>query len=139
MATRSIIGQVQEEGNIKAIYCHYDGYLSGVGQTLAEHYSNPEKVTALMNLGDLSSLREEIGEKHDFNTTPEEPWCTAYGRDRGETGIEAKEFKTVEELIQYGNEAGAEFIYLFGDAEGWNYYEPNTRFKKIKPSNLVEA
>lgn len=127
MATRSIIGQVQEDASIKAIYCHWDGYLEGVGQTLADHYSDPAKVTELINLGDLSSL------------LPDTISSIAYGRNKGETDTEAKEFKTVEELIQYGNEAGAEFIYLFGDAEGWNYYEPNTRFKKIKPSNLVKA
>lgn len=38
MSTRSAIGQVinKEEGIIRAVYCHFDGYPSGVGQTLLE-------------------------------------------------------------------------------------------------------
>ena len=56
MATRSNIGMKQADGTIKAIYCHWDGYPEGVGATLAEHYKNPAKVEALLNLGDIPNL-----------------------------------------------------------------------------------
>jgi hypothetical protein len=46
MSTRSMIGIQQEDGKIEAIYCHYDGYPEGVGQTLADHYQTTDKVEA---------------------------------------------------------------------------------------------
>ena len=33
MGTRAMIGIVNESGTITASYCHYDGYLDGVGKT----------------------------------------------------------------------------------------------------------
>jgi hypothetical protein len=83
-----MIGIQQEDGKIKAIYCHYDGYPEGVGQTLANYYQTTDKVEALLNLGDLSVLRQELGEKQDFNDykNHDENWCLAYGRDRGSCG-----------------------------------------------------
>ena len=43
----------------RSIYCHFDGYIAGVGKTLLNHYTDPEKVNDLMRLGDLSSLGKE--------------------------------------------------------------------------------
>ena len=46
MATRSFIAKydyIAEE--YTAIYCHWDGYVSGVGLTLRDHYNTDEKVT----------------------------------------------------------------------------------------------
>lgn len=139
MSTRSIIGVTQKDLTIKAIYCHFDGYLSGVGQTLADHYQDPAKIEALINLGDLSSLGEEIGEKHEFGVKIEEPWCTAYGRDRGEQGTEAHEVNSVGELVGLASEYGAEYVYLHTTAFGWEYVETAKDFKKIEPSTLVNA
>lgn len=56
MATRSRIGLKQANGQIKSIYCHWDGYPDGVGKTLKEHYNSPEKIEELLELGDISSL-----------------------------------------------------------------------------------
>lgn len=56
MSTRSRIAMIYEDDTVKSIYCHFDGYPSGVGKTLTNHYINPEKVKALMELGDISSL-----------------------------------------------------------------------------------
>lgn len=36
MGTRSIIGQAQADGTVKAVYCQFDGYIEGVGQTLVD-------------------------------------------------------------------------------------------------------
>lgn len=108
MATRSNIAVQQEDGSFSYIYVHWDGYPEGVGQTLLDHYTDVAKARELMALGDLSILGDEIGEKHDFDEphhewavkvkTPEalaraalvDTWCLAYGRDRGETNIEAR-------------------------------------------------
>ena len=66
MATRSTIAMKTPEGKIRAIYCHWDGYIDHNGKILIGNYTDPAKVKALIDLGDISSLREEVGEKHTF-------------------------------------------------------------------------
>jgi len=56
MATRSTITLVTPEGNIESIYCHWDGYLSGVGLGLLDYINTPDKVRALINEGNRSAL-----------------------------------------------------------------------------------
>lgn len=46
MSTRSIIASITEDGKYKAIYCQYDGYPEGVGQTLLDHYNDQDKIDA---------------------------------------------------------------------------------------------
>jgi hypothetical protein len=83
MSTRSRIGIVREDGTVVSVYCHSDGYPSGVGKTLLTHYTTREKIEALVALGDLSCLGEEIGEKHDFDEYDPRQ-CRAYHRDRND-------------------------------------------------------
>ena len=73
MATRSKIAIELEDGTFKSIYCHWDGYPSGVGKMLQEHYTDREKINSLLELGDISSLEK------DLDST------VAYHRDRGES------------------------------------------------------
>ena len=72
MATRSRIAIEKQDGTVTSIYCHFDGYISGNGETLQTNYSNREKVEQLIALGDISSLESDIDE------------TIAYHRDRGE-------------------------------------------------------
>jgi hypothetical protein len=109
---------------VKAIYCHWDGYLEHNGAILNEHYVSSPKVNNLIALGDLSSLRAEIGEKHAFSQfdLPKdeveafklltENMCTFYGRDRGETAP-YKRFDTAKEAVTHYDHCGAEYFYLF--------------------------
>ena len=116
MGTRSTIA-MSEGFKVKAIYCHWDGYPEGVGATLAEHYTEAKKVRQLLELGNISALRQEIGEAQDFNK-PKEEWSVAYGRDRGETGQEARTFTSVSDWLENFN-SGEEYFYLYTEAEGW--------------------
>lgn len=125
MATRSTIAMKTPEGKVRAIYCHWDGYIDHNGKILIGNYTDPAKITALMDLGDLSCLREEIGQVQDFDaqfsTEPELPitdnWCLAYGRDRGEVDIEAKTYDHIGDWVQ-GFDMGVEFFYLW-DGQDW--------------------
>ena len=124
MGTRSAIGYKTGEGKIRAKYSHYDGYVAGVGKTLVEHYQAARKIAQMVELGDQSFLAEEIfpkGKDHSFNT-PEEGVTVFYGRDRGEEGIEAKEFDTVGDFVDYYEGAGCEFFYLHVNGE-WIYHD----------------
>ena len=66
MSTRSSIAIKTADG-IKSIYCHWDGYVDHNGRILKEHYQSPAKIAELIALGDLSSLRQEIGEVQNFD------------------------------------------------------------------------
>lgn len=59
MATRSNIGMKVENG-YDFIYCHWDGYPSNNGRILLRSYTNPDMVYELINLGDLSSLGDDL-------------------------------------------------------------------------------
>ena len=60
MSTRSRIAIELPDGKVKSIYCHNDGYLDHNGRILNNFYTDREKVRALIKLGDISSLSEEI-------------------------------------------------------------------------------
>jgi len=125
MGTRSSIAMKTEDG-IRAIYCHWDGYVDHNGRILKEFHSTDDKVKALLDLGDLSSLRQEIGEAHDFDRHYAEPnlegmfdnWCLAYGRDRGETDVEAKTFDDVKTWVESMANSWCEYFYLW-DGRDW--------------------
>ena len=125
MGTRSMIAiQNPYSKDIRAVYCHWDGYLEHNGAILQKHYSNSPKVNNLIALGDLSSLRPEIGEKHAFSQldlceADREAYeaqhgnsCTFYTRDRGETAP-YKFFEDAKAALDYYNGSWCEYFYLF--------------------------
>ena len=122
MATRSTIAIRNADTTVTGIYCHWDGYLSYNGKVLVENYTTEAAVRELIALGDLSSLGERIGSKHDFDNAPRDE-CNAYGRDRGETGVDATTFGSWREML---NKVGEGYNYLFVPGEGW-YVDYNGR------------
>ncbi len=123
MATRSAIG-VMHGDVCKAVYCHWDGYIDHNGRILQENYDST-KANFLVALGDISSLRPEIGEQHPFSKfeckdgeydeAKYENWTTFYGRDRGEEGTEWKTFHSLDSFISYYDGCGAEYYYIMKD------------------------
>jgi len=120
MATRSYIGVRNLDASVDYIYCHFDGYPSHNGEILINHYTDMDKVNALLKLGDLSKLGEEIGEKQDFNdrSTYNKKWCLAYGRDRGEENVSVKN-GDYDELI---NDQNVDYVYIF-DGDYWECFD----------------
>ncbi|KAF1294216.1 hypothetical protein [Candidatus Enterococcus leclercqii] len=51
MGTRSAIFKEQLDGTFLGIYCHWDGYIDGVGAILYKHYQNPEKIQQVIDQG----------------------------------------------------------------------------------------
>jgi len=111
MATRSTISIREEDNQVKTIYCHWDGYIDGVGQELKDNYSDADKVRELINLGDISSLRAKVKpmegyeDVHTFDS-PLSDVTIAYGRDRGESNIEPREYN----IFPYEKQ---EYSYMF--------------------------
>jgi hypothetical protein len=110
MSTRSGIG-IDCGDHILGVYCHSDGYPQEVGKILQVYYREPAKVVSLLNLGDISSLDQDIGEKHPFSDRPEGS-STFYGRDRGDTGTALRAFASREDFRVALRAAGVEYVYL---------------------------
>jgi hypothetical protein len=133
---------------VKAVYCHWDGYLQHNGSLLEKHYSNSPKVNNLIALGDLSSLRPEIGDKHLFSSMelPKDQreaheeavkdMCTFYTRDRGEDAP-YKFFSNIKEAVAYYDGSWCEYFYLFRydiDQESGKWFyrtRENGRWKRL--------
>lgn len=111
MGTRSNIVKVNADETVSVIYCHWDGYPEGVGNTLLEHYTDESKVDELIALGDLSSLGREVGTiRNDFDN-PDRDICVAYGRDRGDFGTKASHLPTLNGYLK--DDAWIEYVYVY--------------------------
>jgi hypothetical protein len=126
MGTRSRIG-VMHGDKVKSVYCHWDGYLAHNGAILQEHYDSA-KANHLVSLGDMSSLRAEVGDKHPFSGYDVTPnitsqkyaelygdMCTFYGRDRDESGVDFKVALTFQEFVDQCDNCDAEYYYIMRD------------------------
>jgi len=159
MATRSRIGIENEDGTVSSIYCHWDGYVVGVGSKLVDYYRDRDSVRELIALGSISSLREkaappgvsEVVElddevvrgilerlfpqpSHSFENPL--PYVTvAYHRDRGED-LHIRKNNSVEEYFDSDLE---EYGYLFNLKGEWVvkmvYHDDNS----VQPVNEVLA
>lgn len=88
MSTNAFIG-IRENNSITYIYNHSDGYLEYLGRMLLEHYNSEEKAKALVELGDVSVVKEKLapaeGTVHSFDYDKRQEGVSVfYGRDRGE-------------------------------------------------------
>ena len=101
MSTRSMIGMVEADDSVSAIYCNFDGYLSHNGDLLDKHYDSDVKVAELLAGGDLTTLSQ----------TASVPL---------EGGRPAERFDSITDYRLRFNEAGDEFRYLW-DGEAWFY------------------
>tara|TARA_R110000737_G_C14538373_1_gene478527 strand:+ start:514 stop:915 length:402 start_codon:yes stop_codon:yes gene_type:complete len=116
MSTRSniVIYNTKTEMS-KSIYVHFDGYYSGVGATLKEHYQDVTKVRKLIAGGDVSSLGElvEIPEGVDHSFDNKNKDITVFcGRDRGESGVEAQEEQLEFDRLKRLRENEYLYVYL---------------------------
>jgi hypothetical protein len=148
MSTRSRIGLKLEDGTIKSIYCHFDGYLEGAGKRLLEAWSEVKKIESLLKLGNLSVLGTELGKRHKFDTKWDDEktkdWCLAYGRDRRDKDQEAVISQNEKEFLTLTDDSWGEYAYLFIDGK-WKYSRDFKNKKVWKPltmkmiEKLIEA
>jgi hypothetical protein len=144
MSTRSSIAVLQErDGSVISIYCHWDGYLSGVGETLLNHYNTYERANELVALGALSSLYEnlnplseapeafpkqdvpEIITTHSFER-PQKNVTVAYHRDRKQK-FEQQVHTSFEKYKEDNDFQSYNYIFM-----GGQWYFMNTRIKSAE-------
>lgn len=122
MATRSTISIELDDGVIKQVYCHWDGYLAHNGKLLLAHYTDPIVAEELITVGSISSLRETTGEQHSFDeryedTDARSKWTTFYGRDRGEEDAGYHMFKNFDDYV--ANHQYEEYEYILRNDGLW--------------------
>ena len=120
MGTRSAIAYYTDRGTVRGKYSHYDGYPEYTGAVLEEHYTDVARVRNMVDLGDQSYILPEFipTGKHTFEE-PEENVTIFYGRDRGESGVEAREFDTIQEFVDY-----------YGTTLQWDFMTEEKTFKR---------
>jgi hypothetical protein len=129
MSTNAYVGMELPDGKIKFVYLHWDGYAEkpGAGYTLNNFYKDVNKVEELINLGNISVLRENIGEKHDFDDndlSDENEWSVFYGRDRDEEDQDARIVDNYESM------PNIEYVYIFKNNK-WYYHEGDKKLKRL--------
>ena len=150
MATRGTIAMVRNDGCVVQVYSHWDNYLENNGRLLVQYYNTPEKVAALLAHGDISSLGKTIGNAHPFSIheakiSQEEydrlydGMTLFYGRDRGESGTEARVFKDVAEYEAKGDDGiFEEFNYLFIDGR-WYYKSYDGLVRDVERTVVINS
>lgn len=115
MATRARIGIQNDDGTIRSAYHHWDGYPEWLGKTLRQHFDTVDKINTLINGGDMSSCRTNLG----FNNESRET-APLYYSERGETTPARVTDSFDDYMMEFG--AGEEYNYLFVNNE-WKCYK----------------
>ena len=125
MSTNSAIGYMRNDGTVRTIYCHWDGYLSHVGKILIEHY-DLIGVDDLCDFGDISSLRDTIED------------TTFYRRDRKEDDdiVRARDFRSEHAMVDYYTSCS--FFYLIKD-DKWYVSEHCAEFLPLDERLTAEG
>lgn len=136
MGTPCVVA-LKEADKVTYVSINYDGYVTGVGAMLVDHFADIDKVRAMIAGGDISVLAPNIdgGEmyekthcnkdgtilgtsmerRHTF-ATPVKGQTIYYGRDRGETGTEPQItdlfgfYRATKETTAYVYENGQWFL-----------------------------
>ena len=135
MGTRSTIALFDKEGSVKSVYVHWDGYISNNGVILYRHYKNINKVRQLIELGSISSLKEEVipplGVEHNLDK-PYIGVTSFYGRDGKEDDNNASCFSSLQDF--FTNNDFQEYNYVFKEESNqWYVLNPNNKtLKKLE-------
>jgi hypothetical protein len=135
MATRSRIGIELPTGEVKSVYCHWDGYPSRRIPLLLTHYSEREKVEQLIELGSICSLRPRLapneGEIHTMDNDIKDV-TLSYARDMNQSDFVTTNISKGKEDFRSGDIE--EWGYLFTLDNEWIYaegkYPENSPFMK---------
>ena len=102
MGTRSLIGVQRNDGSVRYAYCHYDGYLEGVGKEVVS--LDRAEANKLINMGDMRCVGEPFKD-----------------------GSGPKLFGSARDFAEKMGKEGAEFAYLLTKGGTWKYVTYNDR------------
>ena len=102
MSTNSLVAIVNTDSTITASYIHYDGYETGVGLELLEHYNDTRSAARVARVGYASGLKSTVAES----------------RKDAANSDEAMTFENYSEFEKYFKEnSSLEFMYLWNRNE----------------------
>jgi hypothetical protein len=112
MATRSRIGIQLSDESVLSVYHHWDGYPEWLGRILNTHYNTKEKVSELIDGGDMSSCWT----KNDCENT----YHPEYYSQRGDDCPPRLDANIYDYLAE-----GEEYAYLYTLNGEWVCYTLN--------------
>ena len=122
MSTRSFICKYDTDKKAyRAIYCHFDGYVEGVGAMLDANYDTESKVDALLDLGDISSLESTVEETRKNAYKNSQPRYLTHITDNEEV-----------------TDSDIEFVYLYVSKGLWQVYMVNSQIWDYVPDLLKD-
>ena len=122
MATRSRIGLELSDGSILSAYSHWDGYPEWMGRILRTHYNTKEKVSELIDGGDMSSPWTTSR----WDTKLNEEYGPEYYSQRGEDSPPRYD----SDLNEYLSNS-EEYSYVFTKDGEWVCYTNDYRFPDV--------
>lgn len=125
MSTRSAIARQNPDSSVDVIYCHWDGYLTGVGLELVGHYSTKAKLDRLIKLGNISTLEDTL------EATKEQCGGSYFPAEHYESLAKLQE-SLVDSMIEYlyvGSPSTCQADVWLPDIE-WHAYHRYTNFTK---------
>ena len=108
MATRALIGYLDDDRVLTSTYNHYDGYPDHLGKMLDKYFSNEELAKKIAGTGYISYIDDDgnIESKNQMN-----PERTELGRD---LDFEDALFEMAKQIDRYG----ADFAYIWYEGDG---------------------
>lgn len=121
MGTSANIVALHSSGRWGVTYVNYDGYPSGVGIMLHDHYTDQAKVDLMLQWGHMSELDMDptAPEGHSYKT-PTAGHSVYYGRDRGEEDVDTDYYDSFPEAWGNAQNNGGQYTYAW-DGNAWHH------------------
>jgi hypothetical protein len=102
MATRALVGFINDKPELISTYNHYDGYPENLGKGLESHYSMPEEALKVASMGYISYMDPQTGEIEAKHKEP---------ADR--TPLSTNFDEAMMQVAEMGDSYGADYIYIY--------------------------
>ena len=139
MATRGRIGYELTDGSIISAYHHWDSYPDWLGKTLKEQYNTEEKVTELIDGGDMSVCwTDDTFRNSDGKIEKKAEYGPQYYSERGEDCP-----PRLDDLFEYlDKKNNEEYAYVWTVNDKWvcmnmNQFNDNNPEKVEIPSGAL--
>ena len=128
MSTRGRLGIELADESILSVYCHFDNYPEFNGVKLVEHFNTREKVSSLIDGGDISSLWTNL----DWNNETLPETGPLYYSGRGEDCPPRLDANKYDYLAD-----GEEYAYIYTLNDEWVCYN-RYQFEDNRMPEVVE-
>ena len=127
MSTRSRIAVELNDGTVKSVYCHWDGYPAGVGNDLLNRdFGSADEVEDFINEGNRSTV--------------DEAYYDRYGKSRGEERETPTIHQDADTYLStvFKNDAWEEYAYLYNKDGEWTVTHYSGRIENEKVIDILE-